>query len=1103
MNPRTFYCLVAAALAISCTASSAKALPQRELWISPVATSTPLSSVCLVIPRPSAVWNVHPARNVILLTMVADNRIDSDAIWSIFFHIYIDNESQAQLISHCHRLLNSGASLEEWRNSYYGAFLRFSSEHTLSELRRHWQLYINMEHIPAARLATIQQGFAKVARRAEEYQSSALLGARIFADAARDISRRQAPTFINPTFAYSLAGEGFHVHYATNPLTPFHFSHLFAHGTSSVGVDDLVAAGRGQFSEWCSNFRMSIRPGAYHTPKIRFAACDAFALCRSLSDWECLGSPNIDVPVADWTAQTVQLDRVEYNDAPSKFRVIDTSNLSDHVGLLNLLSAASPLLQGSLDGVLYTESLRCPVDEHDQELAAHLYGDVHTVGFLLGLLPVDHMSAFSSRSNADLLLRRTGALRQFQFMTTWKSCGLTDGRPPTWSATQLASCLYGIFRHIFQREDPVHLTNLTSAARSKVLDTMQIVHHTRESFVLLLKTIWFRFKFPPETWNKVIETFLDTIRSGPPIALEMQHYNEVLTQLCVKGLYTDTILDQTRTTGIFREWVHVPLIVRVLLVVPRAKFDAMTKLAHGRAPPVLQCYARDDAITSNTFTAVRAVYGTVVREGTNQRPQARIVEDPKGPLGSSPVVVSFAMPAGLFTLDINRVTEICLAVRITPATIFAFGGKFGEYQVIFTGNVSNTNHVHVLPYPEVQSVVSSSTNAARSHILELGEADAVTVELNAGCTQIERFVSVVRVQNPAAKALFGDRSTRAEVSQPSACVVRLAIGPHSQEVVFPAPILLQTHKLGLARTSMFVRISVAPYRPFPTSRVTAVEFPLVGLAENRLRPWNLHHVPLSQLRPLSATRELLHLAVLLASSSSVREHTLAPKDDVVLGLKVLINSMVLQSWTHATSMLFRLCEQESMNCDTVICIRGLKWDPFGNTIVCDAFAIPLTHELFEGVEGNAFMKTLQLPTSLDLSITNAQKLAWKGLMPALAERCRTWTHGPNCEYRSRGRVPLTLEMDQDPLCRCGRGQDVEGMREVPHWAPFAAYAVRIALSPLFAVASAEKIGPEMCASCQGAGKPKLLHCSRCKTATYCSKECQTKDWATHKQMCCK
>ncbi|KAF7310353.1 MYND-type domain-containing protein [Mycena chlorophos] len=1024
------------------------------------------------------------ARNVILLTMVADNRIDSDAIWSIFFHIYIDQESRAQLISHCHRLLNSGASLEEWRNSYYGAFLRFSSEHTLSELRRHWQLYINMEHIPAARLAIIQQGFAKVARRAEEYQSGALLGAGIFADAARDISRRQArafwasgtafqvpgrkATYINPTFAYSLAGEGFHVHYATNPLTPFHFSHLFAPGTSSVGVDDLVAAGRGQFSEWCSNFRMSIRPGAYHTPKIRFAACDAFVLCRSLSDRERLGSPNIDVPVADWTAQTVQLDRVEYKDAPSKFRVIDTSNLSDHVGLLNLLSAASPLLQGSLDGVLYTESLRSPVDEHDQELAAHLYGDVHTVGFLLGLLPVDHMSAFSSRSNADLLLRKAGALRQFQFMTTWKACGLTDGRPPTWSATQLASCFYGIFRHIFQREDPVHLTSLTSAARSKVLDTMQIVHHTRESFVLLLRTIWFRFKFPPETWNKVIETFLDAIRSGPPIALEMQHYNEVLTQLYVKGLYTDTILDQTRTTGIFREWAHVPLIVRVLLVVPRAKFDAMTTLAHGGAPPVLQCYARGDAITSNTFTAVRAVYGTVVGEGTNRRPQIRIVEDPKGPLGSSPVVVSFAMPAGLFTLDIDRVTKICLAVRITPATIFAFNGKFGEYQVIFTGNVSNTNHVHVLPYPEVQSVVSSSTNAARGAILELGEPDAVTVELNAGCTQIERFVSVVRVQNPAAKALFSDRSTQAQVSQPSACVVRLAIGPHSQEVVFPAPILPQTHKL-----------------------------------ENRLRPWNLHHVPLSQLRPLSATRELLHLAILLAPSSSAREHTMAPQDDVVLGLKSLINSMVLQSWTHATSLLFRLCEQESMNCDTVICIRGLKWDPFGNTIVCDAFVIPLTHELFEGVEGAAFMKALQLPTALDLSITNAQQLAWKALMPALVERCRTWTHGPNCEYRSRGRVPLTLEMDQDPLCRCGRGQDVEGMREVPHWAPFAAYAVRIALSPLFAVASAEKIGPEMCASCQGAGKRKLLHCSRCRTAAYCSKECQTKDWATHKQTCCK
>ena len=35
--------------------------------------------------------------------------------------------------------------------------------------------------------------------------------------------------------------------------------------------------------------------------------------------------------------------------------------------------------------------------------------------------------------------------------------------------------------------------------------------------------------------------------------------------------------------------------------------------------------------------------------------------------------------------------------------------------------------------------------------------------------------------------------------------------------------------------------------------------------------------------------------------------------------------------------------------------------------------------------------------------------AWKQLLPALAERCRTWKHGPNCEFLAKKTIPLSLE----------------------------------------------------------------------------------------------
>ena len=43
--------------------------------------------------------------------------------------------------------------------------------------------------------------------------------------------------------------------------------------------------------------------------------------------------------------------------APLSFNVIDTSNLMDNAGAINVLVATSPLLENSISATLYTESL--------------------------------------------------------------------------------------------------------------------------------------------------------------------------------------------------------------------------------------------------------------------------------------------------------------------------------------------------------------------------------------------------------------------------------------------------------------------------------------------------------------------------------------------------------------------------------------------------------------------------------------------------------------------------------------------------------------------------------------------------------------------------
>jgi hypothetical protein len=232
-----------------------------------------------------------------------------------------------------------------------------------------------------------------------------------------------AATLLNPTFVYSLGGEGCNVHYGTDPATPFHLAALFGNGGSGhISVSDVVRCIRAEFGDWCSAFHVAISSGG-RIPVIRICASEATALCRALKGFSVTGAVNISIPVAPWKTQLLQLNRVEYGNAPSTFVVIDSSNLPDHVGMLNILIATVPLLQSSASrgGALYTESLLFHGTDATKEFADRLYADIQTVGLLLGITPIDYSSGFSSRSNThELLMYQAGRENQFHQTTTWK-----------------------------------------------------------------------------------------------------------------------------------------------------------------------------------------------------------------------------------------------------------------------------------------------------------------------------------------------------------------------------------------------------------------------------------------------------------------------------------------------------------------------------------------------------------------------------------------------------------------------------------------------------------------------------------------------------------
>lgn len=162
---------------------------------------------------------------------------------------------------------------------------------------------------------------------------------------------------------------------------------------------------------------------------------------------------------------------------------------------------------------------------------------------------------------------------------------------------------------------------------------------------------------------------------------------------------------------------------------------------------------------------------------------------------------------------------------------------------------------------------------------------------------------------------------------------------------------------------------------------------------------------------------------------------------------------------------------------------------------------------------------------------------WRQALPVFAERCRQWTHVPTCEYVKKGRIPLSFEPGQNPMCSCGRGKNLGAFAENSRWKPLVPYATRIAFTHVFPVpylddieeekerfTSASKSGGSVatggafpsspsstptpapaqnqgCEKCGKVGDGKLSRCGACQSVKYCSTGCQSADWKKHKVVC--
>ncbi|KAJ7230217.1 hypothetical protein GGX14DRAFT_344215 [Mycena pura] len=1065
------------------------------------------------------------ARNVLLLSLIIDKK-PVENLFDIFFHLYLEKGPLALLVSHCRALLDASITLEHWKESSYGSTLPMSSQHTLSELRWHWDQYARMHSLPKSQLDGIVANFkGGVAECQRQHQGLMMHTSRsagplmmfafpVLSECFHDFwkhgttfvsaSRRSAATLLNPTFVYSQDGIGCHVHYGTDPVIPFHLAPIFGNLNAAPSRSDIVKGIRAQFLDWCEAFRRYHERGLC---VVRLFFADAILGARALQICRESGAVQTRIPVCQWHTETITLDKEEYKHAPLRFDVVDTSNLDDHLGLLNVLVTSIPLLSDSGDGVLYLESLLVQNSDGDspKDFAKRFYSDLTVMAVLFHLCPVDFITGYSSRGNVHELLcyevvrQSHEPAQQYHQVTTWKT---PSSDPPEFEPRQLGTFLYDLYHALFEEEDALtffgrHRVNLLDA-----ISRASISHYSRESFVLLLKFVRDRLQISREQWVTVLDRFMDIHQShlGPSTA-NAYKYNDLCGLLHLHGVYTMDVYrrDIMARTGPFTAWSRVPPLVRVFLTVPREKLRV---LADGSpATPTLEAGIRVPG-AMQIFSSIDAAFGIISAIGTPANPKAYFEEDPKGFQGNRPLVVSFIMPSRLLmdhgpANDFPRGMLITFGIQCNAANVMHYHKTLGDSLEIHSAGLFDKESVLVIPEQPLPSGLSVSMKVP-SASGPIGSQGPISANFREECDLLETFSTKINVEDELAKSAF-QSSENVNVRQISSGVIQLVLGGKKQDVIFPFPVAGAQHRLRLARKSLWIEIIVPLRMSFTQEGANMDPFPVTVPG---LMPWSIHRLNLERLPILNLkTRNLYKwLSPHVGAAFSRREAKARKKKDVdtLMFVKDSIHSIIVRSSGiqpkgSSPQRVFALRDKATNECDTILFVDNLRFDLSAHTVVCDGFALPLSEERMSKISHD-FGKLV--PKVMNITLEPGEITSWKQLLPVLAERCRTWVHLDSCQYIGEGLVPLTTEMDVIPLCACGEGRDTQPMHNEPLWKPLAKYCTRIALSPLFGVSYLEAIWgrDRRCCVCRAKADST---CNKCRKDRYCGPACRKKDRKRH------
>ncbi|KAI0886802.1 uncharacterized protein GGS22DRAFT_117733 [Annulohypoxylon maeteangense] len=1110
------------------------------------------------------------ARNVLLFTLLLDGT-NADALWDVYFHLRISEKSKTLIKDQAQKIVSLSNSLDEWSRGHYGSVLKFCDANSLQQTRQVWIKYASSQSKSAASFEEDLQRarrLTKLATGKSDGQPDIILtGLRSAAPLSRQsateipkvrehfwkhgtLAKSDEATIPNPMFSATLSTNTL-LHYGTDPVLGFHLATAIANLAPASPllpkkgndmVMNIVTAAKTQFSAWVAAFQ--------NTPEtrlnIRFTISDALSFSHALQVISTSERKSTNIFQKHFDVAAIEFDTKAYNkknSAPTRFDVIDTSNLADHIGTLNLLVAALPLLKPSASSALWIETLIKTEGTRKRQFDALLCGHIPTISLLLGLAPVDFWTNATSVSYVDELMINhmtiSDSKQQAHSRLAWKLGRYFSQHPNDYGvlnveAHALAKAIFKLYTSMFENEDPTRFISDTPFQGDPYS------HFHRGSFAALIKHVQANTSTDwPSFWEELLRLIGQDDQNK--IALRNLYHHELSAQLHLQGLYTEQWLrDEVKskpTLGGFNAWKDIPAVVCVTVSVPRKHIDHLYSSDMSKInAPTLEGFLKSSNPSGwhNLFANVHVTFGQVQTSGDRESDDfsVAVLQDPLGWQGNSSLVASFYVPSAALQVE-PRDAKVGLSIQNTFMSIGTFTHLMPT-MVIYMTAINDASNIFVTKYEPGRSgypfVSGREGSVAGNKITTVGAHATTQITANLENGEIKTLCGRIDFSaSQHGKKLLAER-VPIELQQSSPFSIDIVFGERALvcPVSFHIPVLQETAKTRIARTSGYVEVIASLADPLIPGPLSPFIYP-VTLGDRSIPTVPYGHVNLDSLPILnmesSHKKENAWLTTLTSFQFSTRERELRESTKpptLRLNFKETLFSIFMLSsgLQGGQTGLFALQHPENGN-QMMIFVRSIRLNGAEGSIVADAAVIPFTLQMIESGEVESFLYVLRELQICSLAVDDEELVLWKQILPGLAERCRTWNHGPKCEYkRSKATIPLSTKIGEKFMCSCGKGKIPPGFINLPDWDETAAkYAVRIAISPMFSVPFIEDVVDwnllktqdgsdfnhiDKCRNCNATNNKQggdLLKCSRCKEVFYCSPECQRKDWKKHRMEC--